>query len=436
MSGTASQKKGGPAAQAKADILSRIESGALLAATPHPRLAGRIALGDVTSAHAKAAGGEPADPASKQFAEHHLTHSLLDQALSAPNALPNLPKGVKVDSLKQAVAAALDVFRVAAPAASKPAPKKVDLASMAQTMRKALDPAGTIEERVLARLHVEHQEAARKGPEREDALAPLLASPDFPQPMYEGLREISQDLILPGIETVPQETVAVLKTNRRFVEAYLAGLNHAFTAELLWRGAPVGGRSTFFRQFWDVADAAATGQLQDIKPITAWGDTRLGDNATDGAKPDGLVLLIRGKMVRKFPNTRVYAVKAMKSGGRRVPGLAEFTPDPQPPLLPAFHGSLAPDVLFCGFAFTETDARGGTSNFPDGVFFVLEERISEARFGFDDGRGGATDVSSEHSAAAVAAMLLREPVRIAVHAERLLPAKAPQPAPPRREGGR
>ena len=53
----------------------------------------------------------------------------------------------------------------------------------------------------------------------------VMAAPHFPQPMYESLRDLSQDLLLPGPAHVLPDSVLGLKTNRRFVEAYLVGLN-------------------------------------------------------------------------------------------------------------------------------------------------------------------------------------------------------------------
>ena len=53
----------------------------------------------------------------------------------------------------------------------------------------------------------------------------VMAAPKFPQPMYEPLRDLSQELLLPGLDTVPPDAVLGLKTNRRFVEAYMVGLN-------------------------------------------------------------------------------------------------------------------------------------------------------------------------------------------------------------------
>ena len=48
-----------------------------------------------------------------------------------------------------------------------------------------------------------------------------------------------------------------LQTNRRFVEAYMVGLNVEMGRELLWRGFPTDQRGTCFAQFWDTRSATA-----------------------------------------------------------------------------------------------------------------------------------------------------------------------------------
>ena len=79
----------------------------------------------------------------------------------------------------------------------------------------------------------------------------VQTNPVFPQPMYEPLRDLSQDLLLPGLDSVLPDTVLGLKTNVRFVESYMVGLNVEMGHELLWRGFPTDQRGTYFSQFWD-----------------------------------------------------------------------------------------------------------------------------------------------------------------------------------------
>ena len=66
-----------------------------------------------------------------------------------------------------------------------------------------------------------------------------------------------------------------LETNRRFVEAYMVGLNVEMGRELLWRGFPTNQLGTYFDHFW--------GGGADIKPLHTWGDRPLGRCAQLGA---------------------------------------------------------------------------------------------------------------------------------------------------------
>src|SRR5881275_1995457 len=106
-----------------------------------------------------------------------------------------------------------------------------------------------------------------------------MAYPDFPDPMYEKLRDISSELFLPNLELVPPNTISLLVTNPEFIEAYMTGLNHEFGRELLWREYPTDQRGSYFRQFWDVSGVLPTGtgdaearkeSLRDIPPLHLW----------------------------------------------------------------------------------------------------------------------------------------------------------------------
>src|SRR5207249_2502627 len=93
----------------------------------------------------------------------------------------------------------------------------------------------------------------------------IMAAPKFRQPMYEPLRDLSQQMLLPGLDAVPPDSVIGLKTNRRFVEAYMVGLNVEMAHELLWRGFPTDQRGTCFDQFWD--GSASVIPRADINPL-------------------------------------------------------------------------------------------------------------------------------------------------------------------------
>src|SRR6188768_1632927 len=126
--------------------------------------------------------------------------------------------------------------------------------------------------------------------------------------MYKPLAEISADLFLPNINLIEYNSVTLLETNQRFIEAFMVGLNHEFARELLWNEYPTDQRGSYFRQFWNVAgrvpppgETGIAGTLKDIEPIHAWPKTSaLGGNS---ARPpdalDPLVLLVRGDLMRR-----------------------------------------------------------------------------------------------------------------------------------------
>ena len=208
-----------------------------------------------------------------------------------------------------------------------------------------------------------------------DQLEQILAAPSFPQPMYEALRDLSQDFLFSGLELVLPDTVAMLETNPEFVESFLVGLNAEMSSELLWRNFPTDQRSTFFRQFWDtsVNDAQF-----DIEAIATWNGRHLGQNAPNTS--GRVVLVIRGELLRRYPNTVIYAARAFKPTPTSQLDVSRQPKDELPPL---FRGTLKPDVTFLGFDLTRDQALGKTPKDPEGWFFVIQQQPTEPRFGLD-----------------------------------------------------
>ena len=66
----------------------------------------------------------------------------------------------------------------------------------------------------------------------------VMAYPEIDLPMYEPLKAISTELFLPNINLIEQNSITLLETNQKFIEAYMVGLNHEFARELLWREYP------------------------------------------------------------------------------------------------------------------------------------------------------------------------------------------------------
>jgi hypothetical protein len=255
------------------------------------------------------------------------------------------------------------------------APVSRDLEAMKRQLLIATDPDVTFQQRVKGRLTGAPQTLWS----RRDPLDPVLASPRFPQPMSEPLRQLSPELILPGAEHVPPDTLAVLTPNHRFIESYLVGLNHEMTRELIWRSYPGDVTATCFRQFWRTTAAATAGAPpdcangEDVKPIRQWRGLPLGGNACGASARTPLVVLLRTELLRRYPTANIYAVKAVLSGSTRVPGAVQVQP--------LFRGSLDPDIAYLGFALTEAQARGSGSGSDLGYYFVIEQHATAPVFG-------------------------------------------------------
>ncbi len=107
-----------------------------------------------------------------------------------------------------------------------------------------------------------------------------------------------------------------LQTNRRFVEAYMVGLNFEMGRELLWRGFPTDQRGTCFDRFWDTRGAAPS--RADVKPLHEWGEGVLGAGQVPPAR-DQFVMLLRSELLRRYPSAVIYAIKAVMVNGVRKP---------------------------------------------------------------------------------------------------------------------
>jgi hypothetical protein len=330
-----------------------------------------------------------------------------------PVAPPDMASG------SQAARAASENFRaaysdLAAEITVAPNPGPVltpgDLPALTNALLTKMDPRKTIVAGIKERLVI----ADWIGWDFEDPLEPVMAAPEFDTPMYEPLRDYGQSWLMPGVGRIPPDTVTLVVSNQRFIEAYMLGLSHEMARELLYHEYPTDQRGTYFRQFWDVRGALAPGgapldpeKLRDIKRIHKWATARgLGANcARDPAPREGhLVFLIKGELLRRYPNTLVYAVKAKIEGGRRALGPEER--------YPVFEGRLDPDIAFFGFDFLPSEVRGDPDPTKDqGWFFILQDQPTEPLFGLDadDGRYAAqptswSDLNWAHLAADSAAL--------------------------------
>jgi hypothetical protein len=257
-----------------------------------------------------------------------------------------------------------------------------------------------------------------------DTLQEVMNYPDIKDPTYAPLAEISSEYFLPNLKLIPNNTVSLLKANQPFIESYLAGLNHEFARELLWREFPTDQRGSYFRQFWDVSSYVDTEgrepkqlaeDLKDVPPLHEWRiDSVLGAHNHRDVQGDQkqVVLVIRGDLLKRYPNTFIYAQRAKWGTGLRANRLVLsdetgelFATAPQDPQLrfPLYKARVSPDTHFLGFDLTFEDVRGDSrlDETADaraivgndlGWFFVIQEAVGEPRFGLD------VDVPTEPSA--------------------------------------
>lgn len=328
------------------------------------------------------------------------------QTVAAAEALPT--RGPEDERYKAAVVEAFGVAEAADKTGTVPERRPLDLAGLAGGALAALEPAKTIPKRVRRTVDIPPRIVAEIG----DRFVEPMAHPVIDVPMYEPLKDRSDELFLPNIDLIEPNTITLLETNQPFIEAYMAGLNHELARELLWREYPTDQRGSPLRQFWDprgyfttetMSDDALRERVRDIKPLHKWGrSTALGahDNRDpDGVAEDELVLTIRGELLKRYPTAVVYAHRAewQKTDGeidptkeRRLVTLTaaqEAKPPRQLVRTPIYEAKVDPDITFLGFDITASVARGGTGADPDddpGWFFVIKERPGEPRFGLDN----------------------------------------------------
>jgi hypothetical protein len=185
-----------------------------------------------------------------------------------------------------------------------------------------------------------------------------------------------------------------VKVNQFFIDSFMVGANHEMNRELLWRGFPTDLRGTPFQRFWgrmSVDPGKRNEVLDDMQPIHQWGKQALGKRAdsnfpplpaTPGdPAPQRVALLVKGQLLRRYPNTAVYAWKRISPKPAPDQGQLQKNGDGSAAAgaikVPTFSGFIEPDITFFGFDIAQTEIKDWC--------FVLEEQMSEPRFGFDVG---------------------------------------------------
>jgi hypothetical protein len=283
----------------------------------------------------------------------------------------------------------------------------------------------------------------------------LPPAPTFRNPTYAQLAERNMDFILPGLEKIPSNRVTILQANNEFIESYLVGLNHEMSREFLWREFPAPLNATYFSQFWDVRNSGIP--KADIQPILQWKlNSKIGTHANaagQSSAEDPIVIVIRGDLIRKYPNTEIFMVKAgweNKNAGSHklvldVNDQSQWINESPNLHRPLFSARIDPDYTFLGFNLGVLEVKGNDEN--PGWFFVLKERAGDTHFGMDlNMESNKKDPSWEQLAEVdenqciqvdsvrfnelpragnradqVASMLYQKPFMLFVHARRVLP---------------
>jgi hypothetical protein len=308
------------------------------------------------------------------------------------------------------------------------------------TVRGALAPDVAVAGRARAQVRVPESNRIRLSPR----LDPIMAAPEIPTPMIGPLLDLGPDWLLPGLSDIPPNTITIVEPDSTFIEAYMVGLNHEMSRELLWRGFPTDQRGTVFSRFWDRRGSVATEEApvpeRDIPPIHRWRNRRLvpnalGTNLDQGAKRL-VVLLIRGDLLQRYPRASIYARSARwqrdQPGGDILFEDARALREPEPlpdddawvrhTRFPIFRGHALSDVTFLGFPLGRKEVRGvdperaaATALDSDaGWYVVFEEQPTEPRF------GGAPTVGARSDT--LAAALLKPAFRLFVHGRDLVHA--------------
>ncbi len=373
-----------------------------------------------------------------------LTPSLNLAALT-PNSPPQPATTGGTDSIqagrfKTALRDAYTTMQTGHSAGIKPAFRPIDVAALANGTLVALDPETTIPRYVLGQIQFPAHIIDLIG----ETFTEAMAYPELDIPMYKPLADKSTELFVPNLNFIEQNTITLLNTNQRFIESYMVGINHEFARELLWREYPTDQRGSYFRQFWDVStflsdtvtDSARREELKDIPPLHLWSKfSELGDHdhREQGLEnEEELVLVIRGELLKKYPNAVIYAHQAKwqpTSDTDPTPDKSkERIFDPAVPIkTPLYEAKVKPDIYFFGFDLVEDEARGDdTVDDQPGWFFVIKERPGEPRFGLDIERDGAIQVWNDLAwDDVVPGVTDGDFIAIATAPHRTLPAAAP-----------
>ena len=272
-----------------------------------------------------------------------------------------------------------------------------ELTASVQQARRAMDPAKLLATRIRAIIQLPG------GHNQAPVPAELRVDPEIVRPLYRDLVQEDPELIMPGISSLPNNSIALAALNTAFIESFLLGANYELGREFTWREYPCNPRSTWLRTFWDAITLEGSNEHEastdaDITPIDTWKPkSALGKHSS--FNPDQtMVLIIRGDLLQRYPNTIIYAAPAKWVENTTSKKWERMEDESKQPVMPSLIGKLTADVTFIGFEFPEDvdvdddlvgspkpPGKGGSSK-KAGWFFAFEQIPEEPQFGLDTGK--------------------------------------------------
>lgn len=177
-----------------------------------------------------------------------------------------------------------------------------DISAVAAQIREALDPMTSVAAVLGTRL-----EGITLPTERDVPTRPSVEA-TFPDPLMPWVLSLGVELLCPGLRDLADNSVTLLEVNEPWVAAFLAGANHEWSREAVYRRLPTDPRTTAFASFFPRADGTDL-----ARPLRDWAaDERLGDAV--GGSGTSTVLAVRGEVIERYPGTEFVLVTPRSDG--------------------------------------------------------------------------------------------------------------------------
>ncbi|MET0661794.1 MAG: hypothetical protein ABWZ42_01555 [Ilumatobacteraceae bacterium] len=239
-----------------------------------------------------------------------------------------------------------------------------DVTAIASTVRSSLDPMTAIVAGLDGRLTGVSLDASIDLPTR------VPVGPRFIDPLFPKLHALGSEVVLPGIDVFGNNRVRLVEVNEAWIAAFLAGANHHWARVALWNEYPADLGATSFSHFWPrvpaIPDLAE--DMHEWRPLS----TSLADHV--GGEGSSTVLLVRGDVIRRYPDTQFMLVTPAADGSV-VDDDGNLPPERT--TWPAFAGQLDAETVFVGFDVDSHEVLD------DGMYVGIEQPVTGPLFGLD-----------------------------------------------------